>query len=93
VGSFNLNLRSTFLNSETALIVVSPELAERVAASIEDNLRDENSWRVTLNEHDNVRWQTTRDGRMETSTHEPDTGFWRRFASGFYSLWPIEKYL
>jgi putative cardiolipin synthase len=32
VGSFNFNLRSTYLNSETALIV-SPELAERVAAS------------------------------------------------------------
>jgi putative cardiolipin synthase len=26
VGSFNLNLRSTYLNSETALIVDSPEL-------------------------------------------------------------------
>ena len=46
VGSFNLNLRSVYLNSEIGLLVNSPALARRIARDIEENLHPDNSWRV-----------------------------------------------
>jgi len=93
VGSFNVNLRSTFLNTETALIIESPALADQVAQAIEANLRAENSWRLVADAKGHIRWFTTREGVEEVSTHEPATGLWRRFQVGFYRLFPIEKYL
>ena len=90
VGSFNINLRSIFLNGETVLIVHSPELAERVAADIETALAPANSWRV----------QRAADGRLQWSAagasewrHEPATGWWRRFKSAVFAIFPVEKYL
>jgi putative cardiolipin synthase len=93
VGSFNVNLRSAFLNTETALIIESPELADRVARSIEENMRVENSWRVELDDEGSIRWVTVRDGAQEVSTHEPATGFWRRTSAAFFGLFPLELYL
>ncbi|MET0656742.1 MAG: phospholipase D family protein [Steroidobacteraceae bacterium] len=93
VGSFNVNLRSAYLNTETALIIESPALAERIAQSIEVNLRAENSWRVEADDEGHLRWVTTRNGVEEVTTHEPATGLWRRFQVGFYKLFPVEKYL
>ncbi|MBL8199434.1 MAG: phospholipase D family protein [Chromatiales bacterium] len=93
IGSFNLNLRSTYLNSETALIVESPELAQRVAASMEELFRPDSSWRVLRGKGGGLEWVTEVDGREVRETHEPMTSFGRRFNSGFYRLFPLEKYL
>ena len=93
VGSFNLNLRSAYLNSELGILVHSPELAQRVARDIEQNMKPENSWRVMLGEQGSLRWIDERGGVVTYYDHEPETGFWRRFRSGFLSLLPIEKYL
>jgi len=93
IGSFNLNLRSTYLNSETALIVESPELAERVAASMEELLRPDSSWQVLRGKGGGLEWVTEVDGTEVRETHEPMTSFGRRFNSGFYRLFPLEKYL
>ncbi|MEQ1802784.1 MAG: phospholipase D family protein [Gammaproteobacteria bacterium] len=93
VGSFNFNLRSTYLNSETALIVESPELAERVAASIEELLRPDSSWQVLRGKGGGLEWVTQVDGVEVRDTREPMTSFGRRFNSGFYRLFPLEKYL
>lgn len=89
IGSFNVNLRSIYLNGETVLIIHSPELARRVADDIDYAIRPENSWRVSLDEQGNLRWQAGE----RTVRHEPDVGFWRRFQSGFLSWLPIAKYL
>jgi cardiolipin synthase C len=93
IGSFNLNLRSTYLNSETALIVESPELAGQVAASVEELLRPDSSWQVRRREGGGLEWVTQRDGKEVRETREPMTSFGRRFSSGFYRLFPLEKYL
>lgn len=93
IGSFNLNLRSTYLNSETALIVESPELAERVAASVEELLRPDSSWRVLRGKDGGLEWVAEVDGTEVRETREPMTSFGRRFSSGFYRLFPLEKYL
>jgi putative cardiolipin synthase len=93
VGSFNLNPRSQYLNTETALIVHSPELAERIARDIEENTRPENSWRVVLNESGHLEWHARTGGKDSVETHEPETGLWTRFKTRVFSLFPVEKYL
>ncbi len=93
IGSFNLNLRSTYLNSETALIVSSPELAAQVAASIEELLRPDSSWQVLRQPGGSLEWVTQIDGRSVRATREPMTGTWRRITSRLYRLFPLEKYL
>lgn len=90
VGSFNVNLRSIYLNGETALIIHSPVLAERVARDIELAMAPQNSWRVTQDAEGRLRWSTN---GATAWTHEPQTGGWRRFKSGLFSLLPLEKYL
>jgi putative cardiolipin synthase len=92
VGSFNLNMRSTFLNSETALIVYSRELAQQIAATIEENLKPENSWRITLTDRGALQWTTRIDGVEIRFSQDPQTSFWQRFKSGFIALFPLEQY-
>ena len=89
VGSFNLNLRSIYLNGETVLIVHSPRLAGVVADDIELSMLPENSWVVSEGEQGALQWA----GADAVYDHEPDTGFWVRFKAGLFSLLPIEKYL
>ena len=89
VGSFNVNLRSIYLNGETVFIIHSPELARAVADDIDYATGPENSWRVSLDENGDLRWQA---GDLMVG-HEPDVGLWRRFQSGFLSWLPIAKYL
>jgi len=90
VGSFNINLRSAYLNSETVLVIHSLHLAEKVARDIELAMAPDNSWQVSRDASGQLRWSA---GAGQTWTHEPDTGFWRRFKSGLFSLLPVEKYL
>jgi putative cardiolipin synthase len=93
VGSFNINLRSTYLNSETALIIDSPLLAERIAASIEELMAPDSSWQVLRRSSGGIEWRTETAAGPVIENHEPKTGLWRRFQSRFYRLFPLEKYL
>jgi putative cardiolipin synthase len=93
VGSFNLNQRSVYLNSETALIVHSPQLAQQVAATIEQNMQPQNSWQVVLDEQGRTVWITQQDGHEVRSYQEPAQSGWKRFKADFIALFPLEKYL
>jgi putative cardiolipin synthase len=88
IGSFNFNLRSTYLNTESILIIEDQQIAESLASDIEHAMDDENSWHLKLQEGD-VRWYSG-DKSWEK---EPETGRWERFESQFLQLLPIEKYL
>lgn len=90
VGSFNVNLRSIYLNGETVLIIHSPVLAQQAAQAIELAMEPQNSWQVTQDSEGRLGW-TSADGTRWT--HEPATGWWRRVKSGLFALLPIEKYL
>ncbi len=89
VGSFNVNLRSIFLNGETVLIIHSPQLAAQVADDIEIAMALDNSWKVRIDERNRLLW-TSDQGQ---STREPETGWWKRLKSRALSWLPIEKYL
>lgn len=93
VGSFNINLRSTYLNSETALIIDSPALAERIAGSIEDLMAPDSSWQVLRRGAGGLQWHTGTGAGAVVEKHEPMSSLWRRFQSRFYRMFPLEKYL
>jgi len=90
IGSFNINLRSIYLNSETVLVIHSPQLAVQLAQDIEAAMVPGNSWRVTRDADGQLLWSADEG---QSWAHEPATGFWRRFKSGLFSLLPMEKYL
>jgi cardiolipin synthase C len=90
VGSFNINLRSMYLNSETVLLIHSQELAGQVAEAIELAMAPANSWRVTMGSRGGITW-SGQDG--ERWTHEPATGYWHRVRASLFRLVPMEQYL
>ncbi|MPY69491.1 MAG: phospholipase D family protein [Alphaproteobacteria bacterium] len=92
VGSFNLDPRSVYLNTEIALLVDSRPLAEAAARFIEDGMSPENAYRLTL-EDGEIVWNTTRDGAPLRLTEEPGATLWKDFASWMIGLLPIERQL
>jgi putative cardiolipin synthase len=90
IGSFNINLRSIYLNSETVLLIHSPALAGQVADALELAMAPANSWRVSRQPEGSIRWLAD-DGHVWT--HEPATGFWHRVTSRLFRMVPAEKYL
>ena len=44
VGTFNLDPHSVHLNTEVGVLITAPELAARVEAAIETDMKPENSW-------------------------------------------------
>jgi len=94
VGSLNLNLRSRYLNAESGLIIESVELAERIAADIEENMRPGNSWKPELDGR-RVRWIEDFEAEVPrvVYVHEPREGRGRRLRSAIIASLPLEKYL
>ncbi|MBK8639718.1 MAG: hypothetical protein IPN92_16125 [Chromatiaceae bacterium] len=74
IGSFNMDPRSTHLNTEIGLIIESPSLAQAVAALIERDMAPHNSWRLELTAEGRIEWVTQREGRPVRAEAEPDIG-------------------
>jgi putative cardiolipin synthase len=86
VGSPNVDPRSMVLNTENGFFVESADLAARVTALIERDLKPENAWRVSLDEKGELQW--TND--VETVTRQPAKGFSQRVVEFFINLMPIK---
>jgi putative cardiolipin synthase len=89
VGSFNLDPRSFYINTEMGMVVEGPEMATTMASSGLDSLQS-CAYQVRLNGRGTLTWHHTRDGHSRVLTTEPDTGFWRRFRTRLMGLLPIE---
>jgi len=88
IGSFNFNLRSTYLNTESLLVIENQRVAEILADNIEQAMNKDNSWRLNLCEG-KVRWYSGE----KTWDSEPETALGERVKSSLLQLLPIEKYL
>lgn len=88
IGSFNFNLRSTYLNSESILVIEDATVAKTLAEHITEAMSEQNSWQVEL-EDGEVYWHSG----PQRFDKEPNTSKWRRLQSSFLQLLPIEKYL
>lgn len=88
IGSFNFNLRSTYLNTESLLIIENQNIAESLATDMVHAMNEDNSWRLDLLEG-KVRWHSG----TKIWESEPESTLSERLKSRFLQLFPIEKYL
>lgn len=90
IGTFNMDPRSTHLNTEMGVLIDSPELAAQVAAAIERDMEPANSWQVALAPDDGrLVWSWVADGRAQSTRREPEADAGSSFQLLFYSLMPI----
>lgn len=92
VGSYNLDPRSTELNTEIAIIAYSEELAAQLNELFRKSISPEQSYRV-LSTPDGLRWVTVEDGQEVVYDREPGAGFGRKLQVKLMSLLPIEDQL
>lgn len=90
VGSFNLDPRSLYLNTEMGMVVESDELAGSMAMSILDSL-PETTYKLQLSQKGRLQWRLQAAGGDEIITTEPQTTWWRRFKTRLLSFLPIES--
>ena len=93
IGSFNLDPRSAVINTEAGLYIESAELADKLTDYMATGVVPTNSYRVRLDAHGKIVWETMRDGQRVSYQDEPDTGFRRRLVAGMWKLLPIDSQL
>ena len=79
VGSLNLDPRSVWTNTESALLIDSKALAGQVDALVARD-RGESSYLLRLApDGETIEWITTNaDGKQQVHTHEPHSDWWLR---------------
>jgi putative cardiolipin synthase len=89
IGSFNFDPRSAKLNTELGFVIDSPELAQAIAKSFDNNVPD-TAYEVHLSETGDLYWTEIKDGKEIRHNTEPGASLWRRAVVGFLSLLPID---
>ncbi len=92
IGTFNWDPRSAYLNTEMGVIIDEPEMAARLAQSVDAALPS-HAYRLELNEDGKIRWFTEVDGEEVEFDKEPETSGWKRFKVKLFGLLPIKKQL
>lgn len=92
IGSFNLDPRSAYFNTENVAIFESPDFAKKLRDMIIQDTQT--SWRVTLDANGNPVWTGVRSGDARPRVHKcaPDTGLFRRIWKNICNLVP-EKFV
>jgi cardiolipin synthase C len=104
VGTFNLDPRSVWFDTQNGIVVRSEALAEQAARLFEENTTLQRAFRVTLRTNSPemegsrpegywLEWVTEEDGKEVCYFHEPKTGLWRRISVKILSLFAPEKML
>ena len=93
IGSFNLDPRSTALNTEIGVMIDSPEVAGQVGELMDEGVAPGAAFHVTLDANDNLVWSTeNNEGKVEYYT-DPETNLFYRFMVGLIGMLPIEDQL
>jgi cardiolipin synthase C len=90
VGSFNLDPRSLYINTELGMIVESVEIADAMASSGLESLETV-AYRLQLNRRGRLNWHYSSRGQSLAARTEPDTSLWRRILTRLMGLLPIEE--
>jgi len=90
VGSFNLDPRSSKLNTEMGLVIDSPALAGKLDDAL-DKVFPDVAYRVTLDKGGDLHWEDGSTG--QTYTADPKTSWFRRMMVHIQSWLPIESLL
>ncbi|MDH3986472.1 MAG: phospholipase D family protein [Gammaproteobacteria bacterium] len=89
IGSLNMDPRSLHINTEMGLLIRDPGLATEVMLALQQDMQPENSWRVSLNEDNELTWEST----AGTVQLQPARSFGQRVADFLYGLLPIKDQL
>ncbi|MCW8935827.1 MAG: phospholipase D family protein [Gammaproteobacteria bacterium] len=104
IGSFNFDQRSADINSEVGVIYDVQAMSTFIAESVFDKTIKDVAYKVKIAEQDietgdvqiekgDIYWLEIKDGEEVIHDTEPETGFWRRFGQGLFSIMPIESQL
>lgn len=96
IGSLNLDPRSFYENSEIGVVISSENIAKRMAEGFDREIENVAfALELVTDEEGNeeIIWHGKEDGRAVSYDVEPYTGFWRRFAVDFMSMFPIDSQL
>jgi cardiolipin synthase C len=91
IGSFNMDPRSTHLNTEMGVLIDSTELAAAVAAAIERDMDPRNSWSVTrAADGGGIVWTWVADGQLRVTDQEPEASAAALLQIFLFMLLPID---
>jgi putative cardiolipin synthase len=90
IGSFNLDPRSSTLNTEIGLMIDSPEIAGQAAKIMDDGTSPGSAYRVTLDKDDRLVWTAENNGEKVQYDTDPGTNIWERLLFDFVGMLPIE---
>ena len=98
IGSLNLDPRSAHLNTELALVIRSPALAQQVATIFARVTQPDESYRVQLAAPSGpgaseLVWTATDNGAPRTYHVDPDAGLLRNVLTGVFMLLPVDDQL
>ena len=94
IGSLNFGPRSEAINTETGLVIRSPDLAEDILEVV-DTPKDTVFWRVRLDADGGLVWEAAawKEWKAAVEREEPDASFWRRLLLLFLAPWISESLL
>ncbi|MEJ2256474.1 MAG: phospholipase D family protein [Woeseiaceae bacterium] len=87
VGSLNLDPRSIDIDSETGLLIHSPELGGALAEAAMERIPGI-AYRLLLDADDHLTWHAVIDGEKVVETTEPNASLWRRFTAWVLKIAP-----
>lgn len=89
VGTLNLDQRSIYLNTESGLVMNSPELATQLLQHFERDLLPKNSWRVRLDQRKRLFWES----EAGVTFKQPAHSFLQRVFDFIYSPIAFEQHI
>jgi len=93
IGSFNLDPRSSTLNTEIGVMIDSPEIASQVAKIMDEGVSPGSAYHVTLDNDDRLVWTAENNGEKVQYDKDPETNVWNRLLFDFIGILPIEHLL
>jgi len=86
IGSANFDPRSLRMNTETGLLIHSPELGQQIYDAISGDFLPRNSWHLRINESGQVQWVSDE----QELDHLPAQSFMQNIEDWFFAHLPIE---
>jgi putative cardiolipin synthase len=97
IGSMNLDPRSRLSNSEIAVLIESPILAQQIGALFEEATSPEQAFGVELTELGDANaalaWRGSENGQPVRYEDEPLASWWRRLVAGLLGVLAPEELL
>lgn len=93
IGSFNLDPRSSTLNTEVGVMIDSPEIAGQVAKIMDAGVSPGSAYHVTLDKDDGLVWTAENNGEKVQYDKDPGTNVWERLLFDFIGILPIDHLL